>query len=136
MARSGRHLDDEVPVSKFARISGSDIKVVGMRGLLIPKQPPSAGAIWRLDVMAENARFRDQAIEHAVFQDCSMVGARFEDTNLSRAVFTDVDLSRATFRNVNLAGVSIDDADIDGLTIFGHDIQALIRAEPARRDAG
>ncbi len=35
--------------------------------------------------------------------------------------------------DVNLRGVTIDDANIAGRTIFGHDIQALIRAELARR---
>ncbi|USQ94795.1 VOC family protein [Caulobacter sp. RL271] len=67
------------------------------------------------------------------FAKRNMAGATFDDVNLANAVFGDVNLAGARLANVNLSGVSIDDARIDGLTLFGMDIQALIRAELARR---
>jgi catechol 2,3-dioxygenase-like lactoylglutathione lyase family enzyme len=75
---------------------------------------------------AEAPRFKTRNMAGAAFVDCRLAGATFED----------VDLSKASFNNVNLSGVTIDDARIDGLTIFGMDIQALIRAELARRREG
>jgi hypothetical protein len=35
-----------------------------------------------------------------------------------------------------MKGVTIEDANIDGLTILVHDIQALIKAEIARKASG
>ena len=70
------------------------------------------------------------------FKTRNMAGASFVDCRLAGATFEDIDLSKARFNNVNLSGVTIDDAKIDGLTIFGMDIQALIRAELARRREG
>ena len=67
------------------------------------------------------------------FAKCNMAGAAFDDVNLANAVFSNANLTGARLTNVNLSGVSIDDARIDGLTLFGMDIQALIRAELARR---
>lgn len=75
---------------------------------------------------AEAPRFKSRDMAGASFVDCRLVGATFED----------IDLSKARFNNVNLSGVTIDDARIDGLTIFGMNIQALIRAELARRREG
>ncbi|PIB93299.1 VOC family protein [Caulobacter sp. FWC2] len=72
---------------------------------------------------AEATRFENRDLSGAAFANCRLAGA----------TFTDVDLSTASLSNVNLSGVTIDDARIDGLTIFGMDIQALIRAELARR---
>ncbi len=77
--------------------------------------------------------FEGRRLEGAVFKDCALAGARFEDADLGGAVFANASLKGARLSNVNLAGVAIEDANIDGLTIFGHDIQALIRAELARR---
>jgi len=70
------------------------------------------------------------------FENRNLTGAAFANCRLAGATFADVDLSKATLSNVNLSGVTIDDARIDGLTIFGMDIQALIRAELARRREG
>lgn len=70
------------------------------------------------------------------FENRDLSGAAFENCRLAGATFADVDLSKASLNNVNLSGVTIDDARIDGLTIFGMDIQALIRAELARRREG
>lgn len=76
-----------------------------------------------LEAIAEPARFENRDLSAAAFANCRLAGA----------TFADVDLSKANLNNVNLSGVTIDDARIDGLTIFGMDIQALIRAELARR---
>lgn len=86
--------------------------------------------------IARPRRFENQRLSRAAFKTCSMAGAGFEDVDLSGGVFSDVSLAQATFTNVNLCGVTIDDANIDGLTIFGLDIQALVRAELARRRSG
>ena len=67
------------------------------------------------------------------FENRDLAGATFDDVNLANAVFSNANLTGARLTNVNLSGVSIDDARIDGLTVFGMDIQALIRAELARR---
>ena len=84
---------------------------------------------------ADGPRFENRRLEGAVFKDCGLARARFEEADLSGAVFANTSLKGARLENVSLAGVSIDNANIDGLTIFGHDIQALIRAELARRSA-
>lgn len=79
-----------------------------------------------LEAGAEATRFENLDLSSAAFANCRLAGA----------TFTDVDLSKASLNNANLSGVTIDDARIDGLTIFGMDIQALIRAELARRREG
>jgi catechol 2,3-dioxygenase-like lactoylglutathione lyase family enzyme len=78
-------------------------------------------------------RFEKQNLTGAAFATCRLTGATFDDVDLSNAGFGNVNLSGARLANVNLSGVSIDNAKIDGLTIFGLDIQALARAELARR---
>lgn len=77
----------------------------------------------KAEASPEPHRFETRNLSDAAFVNCRLTGATFEDVNLSKA----------RFNNVNLSGVMIDDAKIDGLTIFGMDIQALIRAELARR---
>ena len=88
---------------------------------------PMAGAA------REPPRFERRNLASASFTDCRLAGAAFDNVDLSKARFSDVNLSGARLTDVNLSGVSIDDANIDGLTIFGIDIQALVRAELARR---
>jgi catechol 2,3-dioxygenase-like lactoylglutathione lyase family enzyme len=85
------------------------------------------------DLASDRPAFENQNLKGAHFKDCALAGARFEDADFSGAVFSNASLKGARLENVSLAGVSIDNANIDGLTIFGHDIQALIRAELARR---
>lgn len=87
----------------------------------------------RLDGASVSARFERRDLKGTVFKDCNLAGARFDDVDLSGAVVDNVNLRGATFADVNLSGVRVENANIDGLTIFGHDIQALIRAELARR---
>lgn len=77
--------------------------------------------------------FERRNLTGVAFVDSRLADATFDDVDLSKARFDDVNLGGARLTNVNLAGVSIDDANIEGLTIFGIDIQALIRAELARR---
>ena len=81
-------------------------------------------------------RFERQRLAKAQFHDCAMACASFDDIDLSAAAFTNVNLAGTTLHNINLQGVTITDANITGLTIAGHDIQALIRAEIARKTAG
>ena len=85
------------------------------------------------DAAREPLRFERRNLASASFTDCRLDGAAFDNVDLSKARFSDVNLSGARLTDVNLSGVSIDDANIDGLTIFGIDIQALVRAELARR---
>lgn len=84
----------------------------------------------------ENPLFEGQVLEEAIFRDCAMARTRFEDVDLGGALFSNVRLARARLENIDLSGAIIDHANIDGLTIFGHDVQALIRAEIARRREG
>jgi uncharacterized protein YjbI with pentapeptide repeats len=86
--------------------------------------------------MDEQSRFEGQDMRNGVFKDCRLAGASLDDVDLSDSVFSNSNLRRARFTNINLAELEIDDANIDGLKIFGHDIQALIRAELARKQAG
>jgi len=78
-------------------------------------------------------RFETQNLAAAEFIDCRMGGAVFDNVDLSKASFNNVSLKGARLNDVNLSGVAIDDANIDGLTIYGIDIEALVRAELARR---
>jgi len=87
----------------------------------------------REETMREDLHFEKRSFGEISFHDCAMGGGRFDDVDLSQARFTNVNLRGARFVDVDLSGVAIDDANIDGLTILGHDIQALIRAEIARR---
>ena len=81
----------------------------------------------------EPRRFENRDLTNAGFTDCRLAGAAFDNVDLSKASFSNVDLSGARLANINLSGVSIDNVRIDGLTISGIDIQALVRAELARR---
>lgn len=92
------------------------------------------GTLFR-DCSMARSKYEDINLSDSTFLDCSMARSKYEDINLSDSVFSKVDLRRAKLTNVNLAGVLIEDANIDGLTIFGHDVQALIRAEIARKSA-
>lgn len=77
--------------------------------------------------------FGNRNLTGAGFTNCRLAGAAFDNIDLSRARFSNVDLSGARLTDIDLSGVSIDNARIDGLTIFGVDIEALVRAELARR---
>jgi len=78
-------------------------------------------------------QFRDRNLSGVSFANCRLADARFDNVDLRNAVLSDINLSGARLADVDLRDVSIDDANIEGLTIFGIDIQALVRAELARR---
>jgi catechol 2,3-dioxygenase-like lactoylglutathione lyase family enzyme len=81
-------------------------------------------------------RFEGRRLGGAIFRDCALTGAVFDDIDLSGAAFSNVSLRNARLSDINLSGATIEDANIEGLTIFGCDVQALIRAELARRRSG
>ena len=127
----------EIVVGAGARIIKSLAdKAYGLRAFVFADPDGNRIDVGQPQISADNLRFERRNLAGAAFTGCRLTDATFNDADLSRATITNVALQGAKFTDVNLSGVSIDNAKIDGLTIFGMDIQALIRAELARRRGG